>query len=271
MTRRSIAVAQTHPLRGDVNANLSEHLRLTALAVSEGVEVVVFPELSLTGYEIGLANELAFSEHDPRLEHLADAAASGSVTIIAGAPVRLEGKLHIAAFILRPDRTSTVYTKHHLGAFGESARVDGVVPPAEATVFEPGDRHPLFRLGDHTAAVAVCADIGRPSHPQQAAGRGATVYLASMFVIPSDFEGDSAKLGRYAAQYSMAVALANFGSATGGLAAAGRSSIWSQRGELLAQLGSSGSGIAVALETPDGWRAKAVMLENPQTATPQGV
>ena len=211
MTRRSIAVAQTQPFRGDVNANLSEHVRLTALAVSEGAEVVVFPELSLTGYELGLASELAFSEHDPRLERLADAAASGSVTIIAGAPVRLEGRLHIAAFILHPDRTSTVYTKHHLGAFGESARVEGVVPPAEATAFEPGDRNPLLRLGDSTAAIGVCADIGRPSHPRQAAARGATVYLASMFVIPSDFEGDSVKLRGYAAQYSMAVALANFG------------------------------------------------------------
>ncbi len=258
MTPRSIAVAQTCPFRGDVTANLREHVRLTALAVAEGAEVVVFPELSLTGYEIGLANELAFSERDARLAHLVDAAASGSITIVAGAPVRLNGRLHIAALILRPDRTSTVYTKHHLGAFGESARVDGVVPPAEATVFEPGDRNPLVRFGNSTAAVAVCADIGRPSHPQNAAGLGANVYLASMFVIPSDFDGDSAKMRRYAAQYSMAVALANFGSATGGLAAAGRSSIWSQRGELLAQLPSTGAGIAVARETPEGWQAKTV-------------
>jgi predicted amidohydrolase len=88
-----------------------------------------------------------------------------------------------------------------------------------------------------------------------------------MFVIPSDFEGDSAKLSGYAAQHSMAVALANFGSPTGGLAAAGRSSIWSQRGEFLAQLGSSGAGIAVATETSEGWRVKTVMLDNLQAAT----
>ncbi len=50
MTRRSISVAQTSPVSGDVNANLNEHLRLTALAASEGAQVVVFPELSLTGY-----------------------------------------------------------------------------------------------------------------------------------------------------------------------------------------------------------------------------
>ena len=64
----------------------------------------------------------------------------------------------------------------------------------------------------------------------------------------------------------MAVALANFGSPTGGLAAAGRSSIWSQTGELLAQLSSSGAGVAVATETPEGWRASTVMLGDVHTA-----
>jgi predicted amidohydrolase len=269
MTPRAISAAQTCPVRGAVDLNISEHLRLTAMAASEGAQVVVFPELSLTGYEIGLADELAFSEHDSRLACLQDAAASGSITVVAGAPLRLNARLHIAAFVLYPDRTSTVYTKHRLGAFGGNARRDGIVPPAEATVFDRGDRNPLVQFDDNIAAIAVCADIGQPSHPGQAADRGATVYLASMFVIPSDFESDSAKLGRYAAQHSMAVALANFGGPTGGLAAAGRSSIWSPSGELLARLDSSGAGLAVAVETSAGWRAKTIMLDTPPTPRPK--
>jgi predicted amidohydrolase len=127
-------------------------------------------------------------------------------------------------------------------------------------VFQPGSHNPLVQLGGNTAALAVCADIGRPSHPQQAADRGANLYLASMFVIPSEFERDAATLSRYAAEHSMAVTLANFGSPSGGLAAAGRSSIWSPRGQLLAQLGSSGAGVAVAIESGQGWRARTIML-----------
>lgn len=259
-TRRSISVAQTCAVRGDVDANLDEHLRLTELAVSAGAQVVVFPELSLTGYELELAEELAFSPDDPRLERLVDAASSGSVTLVVGAPIRLEGRLHIAALLFSPDRTIAVYTKHFLGAFGDSARCDGIVPPAEATVFQPGDRNPLLRFGGNTAALAVCADIGRPSHAQQAVNRGAQAYLASMFVIPSEFEGDAAKLSGYATQHSIVVALANFGGPTGGLAAAGRSSIWSQTGALLARLSSCGAGVAVATETTAGWRASMAML-----------
>ncbi|MDQ3918647.1 MAG: carbon-nitrogen hydrolase family protein [Acidobacteriota bacterium] len=268
MQPRSISVAQTCPVGGDVQANLEEHLRLAELAGSEGAQVVVFPELSLTGYEIGLADALAFSEHDARLAPLIEAAASHSTTLVVVAPVRIGARLHIAAFVISPERTTTLYTKHRLGAFGESARGDGVVPPAEATVFEPGGRNPLVRFGGHLAALAICADIGRPSHPRRAADRGAKNYLASMFVIPSEFEGDAARLSAYAARHSLAVALANFGSPTGGLAAAGRSSIWSDTGRLVVRLSPSGAGIAVATETPEGWRARALMLGRPQATTP---
>jgi len=104
----------------------------------------------------------------------------------------------------------------------------------------------------------VCADIGDPAHPRAAAARGATTYLASMFVIPTEFESDAAKLAAYAGEHSMAVVMANFGGPTGGLASAGKSAIWSEKGELLAQLGSGGSGIVVATKTSADWRAKTV-------------
>lgn len=259
-TTRSIAVAQTCPVRGDVKTNLAEHLRLARIAAAEGARIVVFPELSLTGYELDLASELAFSEDDPRLAPLVEAAASASMTLVVGAPVRIGSRLHIGAFIISPDRTTALYTKHHLGAFPATAGRDGTVPPAESTVFEPGDRDALVRFGDSIAAVAVCADIGRPSHPRQAADRGATTYLAGMFVIPSEFDGEATKLRDHAIEYSMVVAFANFGGPSGGLAAAGRSGVWSGNGELLVRLDDAGAGIAVVTETEQGWETKAHML-----------
>jgi predicted amidohydrolase len=255
---RTIAAAQTVPVRGDVAANLAEHVRLARAAAGERAQVLVFPELSLTGYEIELAEKLAFSERDPRLGPLVEAAAGASMILVAGAPVRIGTRLHIGAFIISPGGRVGLYTKQRMGAFSENARVDGIVPPAEATVFAPGDRNPLVRFGGNTAAIAVCADIGRPAHAQDAAERGADTYLASMFVIPSEFDGDAAKLRGYAAQHAMTVVLANFGGATGGLAAAGRSGIWSAGGELLAQLPSSGAGVVIAAETGDGWRTKTI-------------
>jgi predicted amidohydrolase len=258
---RSIAAAQTVPIRGDVDANVERHVRLVHAAADEGAQLLVFPEMSLTGYELDLAADLAFAEEDPRLAPLAALASSHRMFLVVGAPVRIESRLHIGAFVLSPDGATDLYTKHHLGAFPTSASPDGIVPPAERSVFHPGDRNPLLCFAGNTAAVAVCADIGRPSHPQRAAERGARTYLASMFVIPPDFEQETAALQSYAVQHSMAVVLANYGGPSGGLPSAGGSAIWSEKGELLAQLDATGAGVVVAVETGAGWRAEARMLD----------
>ena len=259
---RSIAAAQTIPVRGHVEENVEQHVRLVRVAAEAQPQVLVFPELSLTGYELDLAHDLAFSESDPRLAPLVKAASSQSMTLIVGAPVRIGSLLHIGAFIVSPDGTVAVYTKHHLGAFSPGASVDGIVPPAEATVFHPGNRNPLVRFGANTAAVAVCADTGRPSHPQQAADRGARTYLASMFLIPSELERETANLRAYAIRHSMTVVLANYGGPSGGLASGGRSAIWSETGDLLAQLEVSGTGVAVAIESHAGWRARVFTVDD---------
>ena len=254
ITTRALAVAQTTPVAGDVAANVAQHLELAREAVEAGAQLVLFPELSLTGYELPRARELAFAPDDARLAPLRALAAEARVTLIAGAPLLVDGHLHIAAFVLKPDRQIEHYTKRKLGTFPPEAARDSVdggagVPPPEPTLFTAGARDPLIPHLLHTAAVAICADIGDPAHPAQAAARGADTYLASMFVIPSDFAGESAALSRYAARHGMAVAFANFGGPSGGLRAAGRSGFWTEDGTLRNQLAPEGAGIALWIES----------------------
>ena len=45
-----IGVVQTRPVKGDIAANLADHQRWASLAVERGVGLLVFPELSITGY-----------------------------------------------------------------------------------------------------------------------------------------------------------------------------------------------------------------------------
>lgn len=197
-----------------------------------------------------------------RLAPLLDAARVHEMTIVAGAPWWTDVRLHIAALVISPDGEVDVYTKHRLGAFSPRAACDGDVPPAEATVFEPGDANPLVPLrGGARASIAICADIGRPGHVGEAVAGGATVLLASMFVIRSDVADDSAKLASFAREHGIAVALANFGSPSGGLAAGGRSAIWSERGSIIVELPAAGAGVATAQDDGDGWSGRAFSLE----------
>lgn len=261
MAGRSLAAAQTVPVRGDVAANVDQHVRLVHAAAQRGVRVLVFPELSLTGYELDLGVSLAFAEHDPRLQPLVELAGAHAMTLIVGAPMRIETQLHLGAFILGPDGSIDVYTKHYLGAFPSDVNPNGVVPPPEASVFAPGRSNPLLRFAGHTGAVAICADTGRPAHAQAAADRGADTFLASVFVIPADFDADMVRLRQYAAQHRMTVVFANFGGPSGGLPSAGRSAVIAAGGETLVEFGATGSGLAIATEEDNGWRVEVVPLD----------
>ncbi len=47
-----LAAAQTNPKRGDIESNLIDHYNLIELASKNQVDLIVFPEMSITRYEI---------------------------------------------------------------------------------------------------------------------------------------------------------------------------------------------------------------------------
>lgn len=245
MSFRALAAAQTTAVRGDVAANLEQHLALAGAAADAGARVVVFPELSLTGYELDLASELAFTLDDERLAPLEAFAEQKKVTLVVGAPHRRSGQLFLAALWLSPGAAPRVYAKRHLS--GE-----------ETDVFTAGTDTPLFSVEGGPAAVAVCADTGHESHPSAAADAGATAYLVGSLISEPRLPGEWAALSHYAQRHSMAVVFANYGSPSGGLDARGGSAIWSSDGSRLVSLDSPGPGVVVALENSSGWATQVI-------------
>ena len=70
-----IALAQCDARLGDLSANLQEHRRWIDRARDAGADLLVFPELSLTGYLLqDMVHEVSISRSDPRLADLAAAA-----------------------------------------------------------------------------------------------------------------------------------------------------------------------------------------------------
>ncbi len=87
MNRFKIAVAQIPSVKGDIAANIETHTKAMLKAGERDVSILVFPELSLTGYEPELAQSLAFTIHDARLLQLINEANSNGLTIVVGAPL----------------------------------------------------------------------------------------------------------------------------------------------------------------------------------------
>ncbi|KFX83972.1 amidohydrolase, partial [Ralstonia solanacearum] len=69
----AIAAAQSVSAAGDVQGNVGRHLAFLHEAAARHVRLIVFPELSLTGYESAIAHEAAMHADDARLAPLRDA------------------------------------------------------------------------------------------------------------------------------------------------------------------------------------------------------
>lgn len=89
MGERIIAAAQSISIAGDIAANIQRHLCFMQAAMAHRVEFLLFPELSLTGYECARARELAIDPVDARLQPLRDLAHHSGMITVVGASVRL--------------------------------------------------------------------------------------------------------------------------------------------------------------------------------------
>jgi predicted amidohydrolase len=240
-----IAAAQSASVAGDLAANLATHARLIAAARDAGVQLLVFPELSLCGYELPLLRAGALSPGDARLGPLRAAAAG--MTVIVGAPLHDAGAERpcIASFTLLPDGGTRVYRKQYLHA-GEHAYAQPGAIGAQA--------HALHGL---RYVEAICADTTHAAHAQAAADAGAALYVAGVLISQGGYAADAALMQGHARCHRMGVLMANHGAPSGGYATAGQSAFWGPDGELVAQAPGPGEYLVIA-EQRDGWRGEVL-------------
>ncbi|MEV4642016.1 carbon-nitrogen hydrolase family protein [Actinoplanes sp. NPDC049548] len=222
----SIAVAQPSCVAHGVAANAAAHAQAVRAA---DARVVVFPEMSLTGYELDAA---PIAPDDARLAPIIAACADTGTLALVGAPVPGPG-IGVLAVDARGARV--VYAKTYL--HGDEA--DHFVPGEPAVIEVDG-----WRLG-----LAVCRDTGVPDHAARTAALGMDGYVAG--VVHADHEaglhGDRAR--RVAADHGVWVATAAFAGPTGGGfdRTSGRSGIWSAAGKLLAEASAAPDDLARAV------------------------
>jgi len=220
--RLIIAAAQSTSVPGNISQNVARHLRFGAMAADNDAQLLVFPELSLTGYEPAIARSNAIRPGSTCLDPLRRLAEEAHMTVVVGAPLlNDEDQLHIAAFAIRPDGSVSTYTKEHLH-------------PGEEQTFTPGMGGPVLLVEDANVALAICADTTHPRHAASAAARGANVYASGVLIAENGYAPDTALLRNYALDHRMAILMANYSGVTGGWVSAGKSAIWSENGTLVA-------------------------------------
>jgi len=169
MSTVRVALAQIAPALGQLDANLARHHELIDEARSQRADLIVFPELGLTGYQLqDLAAEVSIRLDDPRLADLAAKTADFSA-IVSFVEESADHRLFIAAALLEDGRLRHVHRKLFLPTYG---------------LF---DERRFFAAGDLLRAVpsrvglglgmAVCEDFWHLAVPQTLALDGAQLLV----------------------------------------------------------------------------------------------
>lgn len=153
-----LALAQINTRLGDVDANLEKHLALATEARKNGAELLLFPELSLTGYVLqDLAASVArpASPQDPAFKSLLKA--SQEIDLLVGF-VEQDTRycFYIAAAYLSRGEIVHVHRKVHLPTYGIFD---------ESRFFAPGDSFHAFDTRFGRAGVLICEDFWHVSSP----------------------------------------------------------------------------------------------------------
>jgi len=172
-----VAIAQINPTVGSIGKNVEKVLDFTRRAKKEKADIVIFPELVITGYP---PEDLLLKPHfiDENLRGLAEVAkATRGITSIAGFVDRKED-IYNAAAIIHKGKVAAVYHKMYLPNYGVFD---------EERYFQAGTVPLNFTLGEVTVGVGICEDIWYPEGPARAQALSGAHVIININASPYHF------------------------------------------------------------------------------------
>lgn len=168
------ALVQARPLLGDVKANAA---RVVDALRRERAELVVFPEMFLSGYAVrDAAAQLALDAEGALVRELAEATREAGKVLVVGAPVRsrTRGLVHNSLLLFDQEGAVRRYDKVYLPTFSLFEEDHFFQEGASLPVFEVALGGERVRVG-----LSVCYDLFFPEVTKALALRGADVLVCA--------------------------------------------------------------------------------------------
>ncbi|HEX5145997.1 MAG TPA: NAD+ synthase [Conexibacter sp.] len=169
-----LALCQMNAVVGDIDGNEAKILDAVQRAQAAGAQLVLFPELALTGYP---PEDLLLKEHflrDARAALDRVAQRTRGIVALVGFPER-EDDVYNALAVLADGAVQAIYRKQHLPNYGVFD---------EARYFQTGDGGALIELGDAKIGLTVCEDIWEPGPPASSEARAGATLLVNVSASP---------------------------------------------------------------------------------------
>jgi len=226
-----LALLQFAPVLGELTPNLRRVLDGARAAAAAGAELLIAPEMCLTGWTLRderLRARLAAQTADVAVPALADAARSNGITVVAGGPLPVSSGTGISncAIALAPDGHRAVHRKLHL--FGP-----------EAQWWVPGQQVEVVAAAGTVIGPLICYDGEFCEVPRLLRLAGAHVLaVATTNMTPYERDQDLIFAAR-ALENECVVAVCNRVGTEGDWHYFGRSLIADPRGNVVAQAGTA--------------------------------
>ena len=194
-----VLINQSTPVFGNVAANLATIEQHCQSTQSLDIDVVVFPELFLTGYNIGDRVEALAEEIDgPSVRRLQEIAATRSVAIITGFAERRGTELYNSAIAI--DAYGQIVGHHHkVFLFGQK----------EKQTYRAGVKFPVFKLAGRVCGLAICYDIEFPEVARDMKKNGAEIIFVPTANMEPYFEVPTTLVRSRALENGVAIVYAN--------------------------------------------------------------
>jgi predicted amidohydrolase len=183
-----VAVAQIDCVLGDLKRNIEKHIHYIELAIKEGAKLILFPELSLTGYTLRDINiDVAVN---PFKSNVFDdlKKLSREIIIIAGGVEEGENfGIYNSAFVFEDGQIKYVHRKIYPPTYGMFE---------ELRYFSRGDKVRAFDTKVGRIGVLICEDLWHISLPYILAVDGA-MMIAGLAASPTRISGASEELTNY--------------------------------------------------------------------------
>lgn len=224
-----ICVTQIQSARATSAINIQKHIHWIEFAIDQNAALIVFPELSLTGYEPELASQLAIEPDSETLNVFEKISKAHDLTITLGLPVKTAYGIQIGMGIFQPDGSRQIYAKQELHA-------------DEMPYFVAGDRQSIVTIGNRKIAPAICFEALQAEHAARAFELGAQLYLVSAAKCARGVKKALIHFPRMAKEFSMPVLFSNAAGPCDNFISAGNSAAWDEHGNLAGQLGAENEG-----------------------------
>lgn len=175
-----IALAQINVTVGDLSGNQQKILEYLQKATDAKADIVVFPELAISGYP---PEDLLYKQHFVRDNHKAlqeiARQVADLVMVVGFVDIDQDKNLYNAAAVIAKGKVRGIYHKHDLPNYGVFD---------EKRYFTQGNQHPLFLLNDTCFAANICEDIWQDEGIYLSQAQAGAMVLLNLSSSPYDFE-----------------------------------------------------------------------------------